>query len=145
MQVAWLWPNVDAGSDIISKRLREIKNDAENKIRFYRNFNPEHFIHLLIKSNLLIGNSSSGIRECSALGIPNINIGDRQNKRQRAKNTYDCCHDEHEIKKGIEKQLNIKRFERSNIYGDGKSSEIISESLSSHKLSIKKEFHEIKF
>ena len=145
MQVAWLWPNVDAGSDIISKRLREIKNTSDHKIRFFRNFNPEHFIQLLIKSNLLIGNSSSGIRECSALGIPNINIGNRQNKRQRGQNTYDCGHDEHEIKKGIEKQLDIKKYERSNIYGDGKSSEIISKSLSSHKLSIKKEFQEIKF
>lgn len=145
MQVAWLWPNVDAGSDIISKRLREIKNTSEYKIRFFRNFNPEHYIQLLIKSNLLIGNSSSGIRECSALGIPNINIGDRQNKRQRGKNTFDCIHDEDEIKKGIEKQLNMKRYERSNIYGDGKSSEIISKSLSSHKFSIKKEFQEIKF
>ncbi len=145
MQVAWLWPNVDAGSDIISKRLREIKNNSKNKIRFFRNFNPENFIHLLIKSKLLIGNSSSGIRECSALGIANINIGDRQNNRERSHNNYDCSHDMNEIKKGIEIQLNKKRLERSNLYGEGKSSEIISESISSHQFSIKKEFHEIKF
>lgn len=145
IQVAWLWPNVDAGSDIISKRLREIKNSSSGRIRFFRNFNPEHFIHLLIQSKLLIGNSSSGIRECSALGIPNINIGDRQNKRERAKNTIDCNYDKDEIKTAIYNQLTINKYERSNIYGDGKSSEIIAKSLSSAKISIKKEFHEIKF
>ena len=133
---------MDAGSDIISKRLREIKNSSSGRIRFFRNFNPEH---LLIQSKLLIGNSSSGIRECSALGIPNINIGDRQNKRERAKNTIDCNYDKDEIKTAIYNQLTINKYERSNIYGDGKSSEIIAKSLSSAKISIKKEFHEIKF
>ena len=62
-QVIWLWPNVDAGSDLISKRLREFKASDQNQIRFYRNFKPVDFLHILLKSRCIVGNSSVGIRE----------------------------------------------------------------------------------
>ena len=142
-QIVWLWPNVDAGSDIISKKLREVRNSNKINVRFYRNFKPDDYIHLLMKSKILIGNSSSGIRECSALGIPSINIGNRQVNRERGSNVIDTDYDENQILKSIEKQITLNSYKKSNLYGDGQASNIIAETLINHPLSIKKQFYEI--
>ena len=47
-------------------------------MRFYRNFSPEEYVSLLANAKCIIGNSSSGIRECAFLGTPCVNIGTRQ-------------------------------------------------------------------
>jgi UDP-hydrolysing UDP-N-acetyl-D-glucosamine 2-epimerase len=86
----WFWPNVDAGSDKISKGIRVFREENEVPfIYFFKNMAPEDFLKLLINSKCLIGNSSSGIRECSYLGIPVVNIGNRQIGRLRGENVID--------------------------------------------------------
>ena len=81
---------MDAGSDLISRFLRS-KREEENKLKinFYKNFEPEDFLKIVNRSECLIGNTSSGIRECSFLGLPFINIGDRQDQRERGNNVLD--------------------------------------------------------
>ena len=62
----WLWPNIDAGNDIISKKIRKFRENEDPKyIQFYKNFEPEDFLKLLKLSKCIIGNSSVAIRECS--------------------------------------------------------------------------------
>ena len=79
----WLWPNVNSGSDIISKELRKAReNNKLNKTIFIKNLETEDFLKLLNNSKCIVGNSSVGIRESSYLGTPSVNIGTRQNKRE---------------------------------------------------------------
>ena len=78
-----IWPNIDAGADIISQYLRARKKYPDLKINFYKNFEPEDYLKLIYNSECLIGNTSSGIRECSYLAIPFVNIGDRQDDREK--------------------------------------------------------------
>ena len=61
MQVVWLWPNVDAGSDDVAKGIRVFREsqDATN-MHFYRNFAPDDYARLLANTRCIIGNSSSG-------------------------------------------------------------------------------------
>ena len=76
MQVIWLWPNVDAGSDDISKGLRIFRERANpGYIHFFRNFAAEDYACLINNAACLVGNSSSGIREGAFLGVPCVNIG----------------------------------------------------------------------
>ena len=85
----WLWPNVDAGSDLISKILRtERNNDAtfSSKVRFVRSYSPSDYLRVLNNSVNVIGNSSSFIRECSLLGIPSLLLGNRQRSRELSSN-----------------------------------------------------------
>ena len=66
-------------------------------------------------SKCIIGNSSAGIRESASFGIPCVNIGIRQDKRERNKNTIDCTCDIESISAAIE--LSLKNpVDRSNVY-----------------------------
>ncbi|WP_196892702.1 UDP-N-acetylglucosamine 2-epimerase [Aureivirga marina] len=126
----WFWPNVDAGSDGTSGAIRSFRETVKPKnIRFFKNMEPHDFLRLLKNSNCLIGNSSAGIRECAFLGVPVVNIGSRQNRRQRGENVLDVNYNVEEIKEAISKQASIKEYPSNPIYGDGLSGERIAEVL----------------
>ena len=109
IQTIWMWPNIDVGSDIISKKLRLFREKNKKlKLHFFKNLSPEDFIKLCYNSQILIGNSSIGIRESSYLGINVINIGDRQKGRERGKNIIDVNYNSLEIEKAAKKYLSKK-------------------------------------
>ena len=102
----WLWPNIDAGNDIISKKIRKFRENEDPKyIQFYKNFEPEDFLKLLKLSKCIIGNSSVAIRECSFLGVPAVNIGSRQQGRESGGNVINTSHNSTEIVNAIKKQI----------------------------------------
>ena len=120
IKVVWLWPNIDAGSDIISKQLRILReNKHVNNISFFKNFTPENYIKLIFNSECLVGNSSSGIRESSFLSIPVVNIGSRQKNRERGFNVIDVEYNKNQIFNAILKQMKNRKIKKSFIYGDG--------------------------
>jgi len=132
----WFWPNVDAGSDGTSRGIRQFREKYNPKnIRFMKNMEPQDFLKLLYNSLCLIGNSSVGIRECSFLGVPVVNIGSRQDGRVRGKNVIDVREYNKElIKEAINKQLVHGKYESEHIYGDGRAGERIADILSKVKL-----------
>ena len=109
MQTVWLWPNIDAGSDDISKQLRQLSNSKKSfPLRLYRNFNMLDYARSIYNAQCLVGNSSSGIREAAFLGVPSINIGNRQLGRERGSNVIDVPNDRKAILKAIQKQIRQK-------------------------------------
>ena len=141
MQCIFLWPNIDAGSNFISKKLRSLQQKLKKdlKINFYKNFKNDDYYRLLKNSSCLVGNSSSGIRESSYLGVPVVNIGDRQQYRERGKNVLDVNNDEKAILRAIKIQ-SYKKFQSQKIYGDGNSSKKIIKILEKVKIDINKKF-----
>jgi len=139
MQVAWLWPNVDAGSDDVAKGLR-IFREKENPsyIHFYRNFTPEDYARLLNNAQCIVGNSSSGLREGAFLGVPCVNVGTRQMGRERAQNVVDTPYDCDAIAGAVNLQINHGRYERSYMLGDGTAGRKIAEIVAVAPLSIHK-------
>ena len=90
MQVIWLWPNVDAGSDDVAKGLRVFREQHRpDYLTLVRNFAVEDYAKVLNSASCLVGNSSSGIREGAFLGVPCVSIGSRQAGRERATNLMD--------------------------------------------------------
>src|SRR5205085_11784561 len=80
----WFSPNADAGSDAVSQSIRYYRNHYDmSHVHFFNNMIPADFLRLVYNSICLIGNSSMGIRECSYLGVPVINVGSRQSGRER--------------------------------------------------------------
>ena len=119
LPTVWLWPNIDAGNDIISKELRKFREfDKKKNILFIKNLSPENFLKLILKSKCLVGNSSVGIREASFLGVAAVNIGDRQSGRQHAKNVVFSNYNTDEIVKKIKYQMS-KNYGRSKLFGSG--------------------------
>ena len=135
----WFWPNVDAGSDGTSNGIRSYREKMKPQhIHFFKNMEPRDFLILLKHSKTLIGNSSVGIRECAYLGIPVVNIGNRQNRRLRAQNVIDVKAKKPEIKFAIEQSIERKNITSSNIYGDGEAGKKIADILAKTELSFSK-------
>ncbi len=134
----WFWPNVDAGADGTSTGIRAFRERYDLKhVHFFKNMEPTDFLVLLKNANALIGNSSVGIRECSYLGVPVVNIGSRQNRRQRANNVFDVDYNANAIKEAILNRCDAEVTSEC-LYGDGKSGEKIADilaeiTLKSHK------------
>jgi UDP-hydrolysing UDP-N-acetyl-D-glucosamine 2-epimerase len=127
IQILVFWPNVDAGSDSTAKAIRVFreKNDPTN-IAFVKNLPGELFLRLLSEAEFLAGNSSVGLRECAFLGVPVVNIGDRQIGRDRSENVIDVECETHLIENALLKQISKGRYPSSIIYGDGYSGEKIA-------------------
>ncbi len=91
-QIVWLSPNADAGSGQIQKSIRSMVAEGSGhlKVRFLRALPINYYASLLARSSMLIGNSSSGLREAEALPINVINIGQRQNGRDHGVNTINA-------------------------------------------------------
>lgn len=139
MQTVWLWPNVDAGSDDISKGLR-VYRERHNpgKLHFYRNLAVEDYARLIYNSACLIGNSSSALREGSFLGVPAVNIGTRQMGREHGPNVVHTGYDAAEIEAAVRKQIAHGRYERSALFGDGDAGKRIADILASAETSVQK-------
>jgi len=131
----WFWPNVDAGTDGTSKGIREHREKNNIPfIHFYRNMEPEDFLSLLMYSQCLVGNSSVGIRECSYLGVPTVNIGSRQSGRERGKNVIDVNYDHVVIEKAIKDQILHGHYQGDTIYGDGLAGQNIAQAIANAEL-----------
>jgi len=135
LPVLWFWPNVDAGADGTSSGIRAFreKHRPEN-LHFFKNIEGEDFLRLLVNSKVLIGNSSVGIRECAYLGVPVINIGTRQNRRDRGQNIIDVTYNHEEIRAAIQHWLTNPKPASSSIYGGGDAGKKIADLLASSPL-----------
>lgn len=121
-------PNNDAGYSIMIKEI----NRTNHKI--IDTLNLKDFVNLLKRSEGLIGNSSSGIHETNTFDIPTINIGTRQNGRQRSENIIDVPHNAKKILKAIKESKNLKNKNFKKIYGTGDASKKIIEHLNTLNL-----------
>jgi UDP-N-acetylglucosamine 2-epimerase (non-hydrolysing)/GDP/UDP-N,N'-diacetylbacillosamine 2-epimerase (hydrolysing) len=124
VQAIIIYPNNDAGTKAI---ISSIKGSS---VRYVKSFPPEVFTNVLRYSAALVGNSSTGIHETATFHIPTINIGTRQQGRERSRNVIDVGYSKNEIAQGIRKALYDKKFRRivknvKNPYGKGNSAELI--------------------
>jgi len=135
----WFWPNVDAGSDGTSKAIRTFR-ELENvpNIHFFKNMLPEDFLRLLYNCKCLVGNSSVAIRECSFLGVPAVNIGTRQDGRERGRNVIDVGYDRNAIREAVSQHLANGHYPSEHIYGDGRAGERIADFLATLPLQVEK-------
>jgi UDP-hydrolysing UDP-N-acetyl-D-glucosamine 2-epimerase len=138
-QALWFWPNADAGSDGTSGAIRTFREQHQNmNAHFYKNMSPMDFLSLLINSKGIVGNSSVAIRECSYLGVPAINIGSRQNRRDRGRNVVDVPHDGAAIQAAIEYMWSQKERLQDTVYGNGNAGVNIANVLAKVLLTIEK-------
>lgn len=139
LPVLWFWPNVDAGADGTSGAIRTYREtERPQQMHFFKNMKPTDFLRLLCNAKCLVGNSSVGVRECSFLGVPVVNIGSRQAGRDRGMNVIDVDYDRAEIISGIEQHLSNGTYPSDPLYGDGHAGERIAELLANEPLHIEK-------
>jgi UDP-hydrolysing UDP-N-acetyl-D-glucosamine 2-epimerase len=140
MPTVWVWPNMDAGSDGISKGLRVYRETRHpERVHFFKSLTIEHYAPLLRNASCILGNSSSGIRESAFLGTPCVNIGSRQAGRERARNVMDVGYDRREIAEAVRRQLAHGRYEPDHVYGDGQAGAKVVEVLRTFQFNLQKQ------
>jgi len=138
MPTFWFWPNIDAGKDAVTAALqRQLDDTGGPPVAVFRNLPPKDYLRVLYNSSCFVANSSAGIRECSHLGTPTVNIGDRQTGRERAENVVDVPPDAEKIEEGVRHQLEHGRYEASTLYGDGDATERVLDLVTSLELTRK--------
>jgi UDP-hydrolysing UDP-N-acetyl-D-glucosamine 2-epimerase len=139
MPTIMLWPNADAGSEDISRGMRKFREKYRpDNIRFYKNFPIETYVRLMMSCACAVGNSSAPLREGAFVGVPTVNIGTRQQGRDRGTNVIDAGYDRPEIVAAIKRQLSHGRYPSSHLYGDGGAGVRIANILASAPLRVQK-------
>ncbi len=115
----WVLPNIDAGGPSIRSFLESQLHHICDQVCFVDHIDSLEFLRLTKASACMVGNSSAGIRECAYLGIPVVNIGSRQQGRERAENVMDVSFDPTDIATAVEAQVEHGIYPCSLLYGDG--------------------------
>jgi len=131
-QVLFCFPNADAGSRRLIERARAFC-DRRVDARLFVNLNPVHYWSLLHQVAALVGNSSSGIMESPSVPLPTVNVGVRQQGRERAANIIDAPPQREPILRALERAQSPE-FRQGltglrNPYGDGTAAQKITQVL----------------
>ena len=124
IQIVALLPNADAGSAAIRTALRARAHQPGMHVATH--FPRAYFACWMAAADLMIGNSSAGIIEAATFGTPVINIGMRQNLRERNENVVDVPAVAEVIAMAAAAALTRGRLARANVYGDGNSAQRIA-------------------
>lgn len=117
LQVVALRPNSDAGASMICAALEQWQHHPS--VRVVTHLRRDAFVSLMAMAALMIGNSSAGIIEAASFGTPVINVGSRQNLRERNANVVDVEVDTKALAGAVRDALAQGRLARRNVYGDG--------------------------
>lgn len=120
------YPNSDAGHFAIIEAYNQYSTKYPKQFKLFQNLDRLTYINLMRKATCLLGNSSSGILEAPSIGLPVINIGNRQKGRIHGNNVIFVDNNKKQILNAIDKVLNDKVFiqlvqSSPNPYGDGKT------------------------
>ena len=132
IQTILIYPNSDAGGHSIIEVIKEYEHLPF--LHIFKSLPHIEYLSLLNIADGLVGNSSSGIIEASSFHLPVVNIGIRQEGRQRTDNVIDVVPDKEKIIEAINIALHDKAFKQKvnecvNPYGDGRAGLRIAEVL----------------
>jgi len=129
-QTVLLWPNIDAGSDHVSKAIRAFRERSRPAwLRTLINLPPEEYLKVLANAACAVGNSSSFVRDAGYFGTPIVLVGRRQEGRETDIHVARVKPTKAEIARSIRQQLSYGRYEPSTLYGDGFVSTRIADAL----------------
>ena len=114
------------------------EQERPENFHLFRNMFPEDFLRVVLQSTAIVGNSSVAIRECSFLGVPAVNIGSRQQGRERGANVIDVPHDRDAIADAITRHVRGGRPPADLLYGAGGAGPRSADCLATATLTIDK-------
>ena len=150
LTVVFTLPNADPGNIAIRDLIVAWTAERPEKAVAFASLGHVRYLSAVKAAGLVIGNSSSGIIEAPALGIPTVNIGMRQEGRVRAGSVIDCAPHEDDIVSAIQRALDpsfrAAAASQPNPYGDGHAAERIHTLLKTADLSpasLRKGFYDL--
>jgi len=149
-QLIFCYPNADAGSRLLINRTKSFL-EARREGQLFTNLDPRMYWSLLRQVDILVGNSSSGIMESASYSLPTVDVGIRQQGRERPMNVINAAPNVESIVAAI-KDARSPQFRQSlegmvNPYGDGHASErivrVLTDAPPSKELLLKRQSHRI--
>jgi UDP-N-acetylglucosamine 2-epimerase (non-hydrolysing)/GDP/UDP-N,N'-diacetylbacillosamine 2-epimerase (hydrolysing) len=133
-QILFVYPNSDAGSHAFIERTKSLALKRPHTSIFV-NLDIVTYWSLLRQVDAMVGNSSSGIMEAASFGLPVVNVGIRQQGRERARNVIDAPANSPSISAAIKRALSpsFRKKLRGmvNPYGNGTAATTIARVLTS--------------
>ena len=112
--------------------------EASERLTFVSNLGTRRYFGAMAAASAMVGNSSSGIIEAASFGLPVVNIGTRQDGRERGRNVIDASHDRvaigEAIRTAVSADFEIGLMGLTNLYGDGHAGERIARALAAVEL-----------
>ena len=138
-QILFCYPNADAGSRQLMERTQRFLAERGDG-RVFVNLDALTYWSLLKQVEVMVGNSSSGIMETASFALPTVNLGMRQQGRERAPNVLDAAARKEEILRQVARARSAEFREglkgMTNPYGDGTASETIVRVLTTVPLGV---------
>ena len=146
-QIILTYPNADNGGRAIIPLLEEYARSQTHRVLAITSLGFKRYLSALSKASAVVGNSSSGIIEAPAFGIPTVNIGSRQLGRLAADSVLHCPATADAIEQALNKALSQDFAARcrdvSNPYGQGIAAAAIVKVLESQSGTLHKHFHDL--
>lgn len=118
-----LTPNLDAGSAGIRKAIRAAK------VQPIEHMPRQRFLSLLKGAQAIVGNSSAGLIEAAVMRVPCVNVGPRQNGRQKPASVIDCGYGHEQITRALNKAMKLDLRRMRHPYGNGRTGQAIADIL----------------
>lgn len=146
-QIIFTYPNADDGGRKIIKLLDEYQEKFKGRVLCVKSLGQARYLSAVKNSEMVIGNSSSGLIEAPSLKVPTVNIGYRQKGRLRASSVIDCECNENDIVNSINKANSIRLSNDSSVYinpyDSGDASKKVIKLIHECDFSTKKIFHDL--
>lgn len=110
-QAVIVYPNADAGGRAMIEVIKEYENCPF--IKTFKNLPYLTFMSLMKSADVMVGNSSAAIVDAPLFGLPAVNIGIRQEGRERTANIIDAPHEREKIVTAIRKAMDDEVFQRN--------------------------------
>ena len=149
IKVVFTKGNADTGGRVISQMIDDYACNNSERVAAFVSLGQVRYLSLLRESDLVLGNSSSGIVEAPTACTPTVNIGDRQRGRLKAPSIIDCDESADSIAAAIKKALSPEfqkvAAEGRTFFGEGGASKRIKQVLKVSSLEgvLLKHFHDL--
>ena len=131
-ELLFVYPNADAGSYALIERTRALAAQR-SRTHIFVNLDAVVYLSLMAHADAIVGNSSSGIMEAASFALPAVNVGMRQQGRERALNVIDTPAESSAILSALDHALRPEFRETlrgmANPYGDGTAAATIARVL----------------
>lgn len=131
--VIWTGANADAEGRYLNDFIQNWVKLTPLKVHFATSLGSLRYLSLMKLADAVVGNSSSGIIEAPAVGVPTVNIGTRQKGRLRSPSVIDCDESAYSIEQALRKALSLEQKQiadkKISVYGKGESAKLICDRL----------------
>lgn len=128
-QIVATYSNTDFGGEYINQYLEKMAEKNQDRIFVIPSLGNRRYLSLMKQVHCVVGNSSSGIVEAPTLGVPVVNVGDRQKGRHQCNNIIQAASDRESIQSSLKTAMYQENKVKDYYWGDGHSAERIIEIL----------------